>query len=478
MIRIGMITGALALIPPILPAQTIQQAWWSTDGGGTTQSVGGNLVLRSTIGQPDAERLSFGTLVLSGGVQHPEVRATKNPINGLSAVPGPDRVYLQWRTVLPSAKEFLVERRTTGVYQQLAVIPTAPNGENSYLDVTAVSGTVYTYQISQMLTGGIPLPRGTIAAKPYSTTVPGTMARVGPGGYASIAAAISAAPVGQHEWIVSVQPGNYSSFTVGPAAPDVLRIISDGTGKVSIDSRTGPIKILQRTAGQTVELRGLQIGTPWIQNTAIDINGCTGVVLIDSTTTETVSNYFGLIAVNSTSVAVQNSSIGGGIGMLLSNSTVFVSKSSTTGYLLGAQSDLTTAELINTGINSKGTGSTHNVLSGPMPDLGSHPFTAPDFPFDVALDSWPSSSFAVFFARGNGWLELPPIEMVLLLDSAAMVQVAMGSTDVGGNANITLDFSSVHSQLYGRSLELQAVSIDPVTGTVRLSDVLTKIGLR
>jgi hypothetical protein len=41
--------------------------WWTIDGGGTTSATGAHLRLCGTIGQPDAQSSSSGTLTLAGG---------------------------------------------------------------------------------------------------------------------------------------------------------------------------------------------------------------------------------------------------------------------------------------------------------------------------------------------------------------------------------------------------------------------------
>lgn len=61
---LGIVTG-LALAGPTYASLAIP--WWTIDGGGTSNAAGNELRLCGTIGQPDAQSSSCGSLTLAGG---------------------------------------------------------------------------------------------------------------------------------------------------------------------------------------------------------------------------------------------------------------------------------------------------------------------------------------------------------------------------------------------------------------------------
>ena len=65
--RIQLVAGLLAVAAGVAMAQEFEITWSTIDGGGTTNSTGGDFELSGTIGQPDAGLLSGGDFELSGG---------------------------------------------------------------------------------------------------------------------------------------------------------------------------------------------------------------------------------------------------------------------------------------------------------------------------------------------------------------------------------------------------------------------------
>jgi len=59
--------GTLVLAASVAAAVEYDLSWHTIDGGGAMRSTGGAFELSGTIGQPDAGRLSGGTVEISGG---------------------------------------------------------------------------------------------------------------------------------------------------------------------------------------------------------------------------------------------------------------------------------------------------------------------------------------------------------------------------------------------------------------------------
>ncbi len=149
------IAAIATILTSSLNAQGVKQTWWTIEGGGTARATGGGFELGGTVGQYEARRLTSGSLVLTGGVWYTDDKLSPNPIRFLSAIPGPDRVFVKWSAPQSGASEFVVERRTSGSYAPLALLGKIPSGDYSYLDTTAANGSVYTFRITEQFTGGV-----------------------------------------------------------------------------------------------------------------------------------------------------------------------------------------------------------------------------------------------------------------------------------------------------------------------------------
>ena len=68
LIAAGIVAVLLALAWVVVAAPAdLTLKWWTVDGGGQTQSQGGEYTLGGTVGQPDAGVLTGGEYTLGGG---------------------------------------------------------------------------------------------------------------------------------------------------------------------------------------------------------------------------------------------------------------------------------------------------------------------------------------------------------------------------------------------------------------------------
>ncbi len=266
-------------------SQGIEIDWHTvSNGGGLAQ--GGSLELEGTIGQAAAGPIGGGSYSLESGYWAiGDTGTVISAIADLRAIPGPDRVRLEWLSVNANVDSFVVSRATSpgGSFSQLGIVPSAAIGERAYVDASAMGGTVYTYQLSERYVPGPTIPRDQIQAKPYGSALPGNMARAGSGAgsFPTISAAIASAPPGTVNWVVTVESGVYPHFNVTATAPDNLRVIADGTGDVVIDTSVRQVTIHDRTANQTLELHGLIIGSTSTTENGLVVSRCAGPVILD-----------------------------------------------------------------------------------------------------------------------------------------------------------------------------------------------------
>jgi hypothetical protein len=187
-----------------------------------------------------------------------------------NAIGGPERILLTWRVeVANGTTNYLIQRSNflAGAYTTIATVPATGAGAYSHLDSPVTGGGTRFYQLIEQSAAG-QTPGGSASAKPYSLALPANMVRVGPNGaYSNIGSAV-AAGLGQAHWTITIQPGTYDAFTVDGSSPQHLKIIGDETGLVNIDTTNRPLRIIGRTAGKTVELSGLTIGSPNSPNEA------------------------------------------------------------------------------------------------------------------------------------------------------------------------------------------------------------------
>ena len=458
-----------------LSAQGLTIDWHSIDSGSNVAMSGGSLAVAGTIGQPDAGVSDGRFVTVQGGFWDLVDPASMTPVQGLRAIAGPRRVRLEWEQTRDDMDTMVVERMApNGSILRINEIAINGTGRYTVVDAFAFEGSTYRYQVSERHTPGPTIPRGAVDARPYSQALPLGMARVGRMGHPNISSAI-AAGLGKRRWVIAVEPGTYPAFSLDATAPDDLRIMADGTGDVIIDTSSVPVTIRDRAATQTLELRGLQIGSSTSANHAITVRRCFGPILLDDLDLQAGPSKSGLYVRSSIALTVQRSDIAGSPGVSMgSGSFSYMSRGSVDELDLSGSSTLTMCQLA-PGSATVEAGSSRIDLPGIMPNLDAPAFLTMNFPTPMEIESFPSSGYLLWFAARHGFL--PSFETVGLLDFGTTYLYTTGSVDENGRGMLSLA-PPPEPLILGNGFPFQMLSLDPSNGTNRWSNATTVIPMR
>ncbi|MBL8896845.1 MAG: hypothetical protein JNM84_04425 [Planctomycetes bacterium] len=462
-----------------LSAQTeIRQG--SLSSGTSTSSGSGGIELGSSLGLAAYQPVTSGAYELKGGFWPALLRSNLSTARNFDAIPGSNRVLLRWDAIGTGPLLFQVSRSITrsGPFATLGVRPFSGAPSYTFLDTTAIAGTRYFYLLSEVYTtAGITVPRALTESAAYGAVLPPGVVRVGPGAFASIDAAIAAAPPGTAIWTVLVDPGTYPSFRVTTSAPPVLQIVGDGTGNATIDSSTGPIEVHTRDLHQQTYLANLVLGNQTSTRPGLRVVNCNGPVIVDRCTIRAASTSPALSIQAAVSIAVQRCVLTGNPGASFDQARASMIKSSTTGLALRQGSRVEIGELSNTGGRAVEAGSTLIDVLGTIPDMDTPVFVGADQLFELRLRTDPSQPYQMLFSFGLGYVGFLPHELPLLADLLYLSPVLNGVTDARGEARFQLLFPSSAAALYGAPFTLQSFVLLTNPLRARFSNVVTKIGL-
>ena len=95
-------------------------------------------------------------------------------------------------------------------------------------------------------------------------------------------------------------------------------------------------------------------------------------------------------------------------------------------------------------------------------------------PLSVTIEGQGSSAWALLASPGFGWRQfgLSTIELTLLLDTEGMVVLDGGVFPVSGSQQLSY-WVPQHPALMGVDVHAQIVTVDPVIGAFRFSNVAT-----
>ncbi|MCA8971042.1 MAG: hypothetical protein KDC95_14715 [Planctomycetes bacterium] len=472
----------VAVAPVVVLAQTYELEWSGFDGS-TSISTGGIYELHGSIGDPCAGEMSADEFRIDGGFLAVTLpNRSLGTIESFEATAGPARIRLSWSSTVDDSglTSFVVSRKPLGAvepsYVQIREVPYAGPGSYDVLDATALSGEPYQYLVAEHYRGGAAMPRATAHATAYAGILPPNTARVGPGGFADIAAAI-AAGAGKRDWVVIVQPGTYEPFQVDEKAATKLRILADGMGLVRIDTTNGVVAIVGRTFGQLVELRGLDIGSAASSAPAMRIVNSRGLVLVDTCAIHGSQGQPGLVLDDATSVALQDCAMTGVPGLRASaGSEAVAGRGSIVGLELTGSSHVTSCAVDSTSHDVE-VGSTLTELPGLMPHVGGAAFHSWASPLEMPLESFAHGPLVFMISGDQEWRIGASFEMPVLLSQSALLVIVPAIADAQGHSAMSFVLPK-STTLLGIPFPSQFAALDPATTTVRMSNTRTFVILQ
>ena len=392
-------------------------------------------------------------------------------VSDFQAVPSADLVSLAWTTSVETDTTEWVLRRAEasgGPFADLVSLAASGPGAYAFGDAAVTPAQGYLYQLVERKSFGLETVMAQASATPWGSGPAPTVLTVGPAGaYADVQSAVDAA--GFAGAVVSIAPGTYPAFTVSGPLGQTLRILGDGTGSVVIDTALGPVTLQDLGPADTLEIGDLSIGDPSSGSEALWITNCQGAVVLDELVVRGGGPALaGIRAEASPRVAVQRCDVQGGPGLALaSGSGAIVGRGALDTLDLTGLSSVRLAEV--SPVSSVEIGSSLGVLPGVHADLAGPEFVSIGAPFSMTLDGETGGIFSLAFSGSMAWFDLgAPFEGVGLLN---LLQAPVVQTGVlAGPALLGLAVPA-DGVLYGQSLPLQAVVVNPVTLKFRWSNV-------
>ncbi|MCB9880785.1 MAG: hypothetical protein H6832_16580 [Planctomycetes bacterium] len=472
----------LAVAPVVVHAQSYELEWSGFDGS-TSISTGGLYELHGSIGDPCAGEMSADEFRIDGGFLAVTLPyRSLGTISSFDATAGPARIRLSWSSMVDDSglTSFVVSRRPLGAvkpsYVQIHEVPYAGPGSYEVLDATALSSEPYQYLVAERYRGGAAIPRATAHATAYGGILPPNTARVGPGGFADITAAIAAGAT-KRDWVILVQPGTYAPFTIDDKSPTKLRILADGLGLVRIDTSSGAVEIVGRTVGRVVELRGLDIGSSSSSSPAMRIASSRGLVLVDACTIHGAQSNPGLVLDDATSVALQGCVLTGTPGLLASmGSEASIGRGSVDGLELTGSSRVASCAVDSTSHEVE-VGSSLTELPGLMPHVDGAAFNSWASPLEMRLESFARGPLVLMISGDQEWRTGSSFEMPVLLSQSALLVIVPAIADAQGHSAMSFVLPK-STALLGIPFPSQFAALDPATTTVRMSNTRTFVILQ
>lgn len=357
----------------------------------------------------------------------------------------------------------------TGLTQFIA--PSAP----MTLQQPRVAGVNNSWRLMAFLESCLRVPVPGIASlgppiSPIHVT-PATLLRVGPAEpFTTVQAALAAATL--PDTVILVDPGLYPRFTIGPAVPARLRIVSStNVGGARIDTACGPVVVSGIGLGNSVELSNFVFGETVLTGPALEISGCAGPVVVN----DAVATSFGPAAVTVTAsgaVALQRVNVQGAL-VVGPASWVAASLGGCYSGSVAAGSVLERTEF--SGGVAVAPGGADIERPGTMPQLTLPGVVIPlGTPFDLTFTAWPSATWLLAISFGLGHVA-GASEMPLFLDLATLLIVDTRVAPASGTDVIPLALPPDPAFL-GLPITVQAGAVNTGTGALRTSNVRTLVG--
>jgi hypothetical protein len=275
--------------------------------------------------------------------------------------------------------------------------------------------------------------------------------------------------------VVRVEAGTYAAFTVTPGLGSTLRVLADGSGPVVIDTSVQPVTLLNLAPSDSVELSDLVVGDGSGTNAGVVVQGSNGTVVLDELLVQGGVGAAGIVIDDSLQVAIQRTTAAGSPGLDVTNgSTVFASKGSVGDLDVRGFSTATTCEL--TAIPNVEAGSTHNVLSGLMPNVDAPEFSALGGGFSLTVSGEVGDLWFLFYSFNLVWLPLPPPGFEMIGLTGVGVTILSSGFFATGSQVLPLGLPAAPS-FDGLPILIQGVGVDPVTLGARFSNVVSIVGL-
>ena len=266
-------------------------------------------------------------------------------------------------------------------------------------------------------------------------------------------------------------PGNYASFTIGSSAPLNLHIAGDGTGPVTVDTSSGPVVIANVPAANGVEIGGLTIGSASTAQPGVQVTSCAGVVVLDALTVACNGTQTAMAVSGSPKVAVQRCAISGGTGLSVTTSShVGLSKGSLSS-LVATGSTIEMTDLTPGSVSVTPAGSLL-TRGGVMPNMIVNRFASMAAPQIMTIDAFPNAMYIPVASPTMTFTTMAGFEMPILIDPTYVFQFTPMMTDATGHGVSPFEIEPA-LVLLGFTYVAQVVCVDPSTGTLRMSNMVT-----
>lgn len=399
---------------------------------------------------------------------------TVNTELGFFAVTGcPAAVDIDWATIAEVGVQFFRIERATSIAGPYVVGATIlPNGPGTYeyKDIGLVGGQQYFYRLVEQTPGGT-----NVLAFASTTTLPGTLPTelltVGGlnGQYATIGAAVAAVTLPGS--VIRVSSGTYPGFTLNAATPPGLRIISDGSGTVVVDTQTAPVVLDSLPFGSSCHIEGLTIGSATSANAGLVIVDCAATIFLNELIVVGGPGRAGCALDDSDYVAIQRSSLTGSPGLrTVGSSSLSVGRSTVDAYDFQGTTRAFLRD-VTVGSTSAAPGTTITTYAPGMPEITMPTIGSCNDPITFDIQTEPLTPWFSALSIAMQWFEptSPVIEMTSLVTPQTGGAIFdSGFTDVVGHDFRQYIVPAIPA-LYGRSLVYQALTYDIASGAYRLS---------
>ncbi len=296
---------------------------------------------------------------------------------------------------------------------------------------------------------------GEISARAWQPQI-GDALFVGPGGFADIAAAVTAASPGNR---IVVAAGTYPAFVLNKP----VRIMADGSGPILIDTTLGPLQIRDMPANPDVAVYGLQVGAgsgPF----GLEVVNCDNVVVLDQVTVTVAATATALRIDDCPQVALQAVTAQGMDGIVVTNQSVVYQNRGTLSTLrVQNGSGATHAGVQVTGASTRDASSTLRAVPGTSPRLDG-PLVWPGLvPQDLTIASDPGDFYGLQMATTRAFVDLSallPAEMVALVPPSASFTVGSGFVGLSGTVTIPTMAPDLAAG-WGASVSIQVLVLRP-----------------
>ncbi len=386
-------------------------------------------------------------------------RSNTTSIANFTARPGINRSLLSIRTGFEETFAFRVVRLPS---TPLAPFPATGPGFYNLIDDGLLAGTPYTYGLDRQRQSPflewVRIATTTTPVRPHAANE-GVTRFVGPNGYASIAAALTAAPAGT---VVAVEAGSYGGFTMNQPG----RVIGDVNAPITI---TGPIVVQNiNTPGADVAITGLTA------QSTVTLSNVTVPVLLRLNLTSTTDPV--LAVTGCPKVALERLTASRTTAITTSN--VYAWNCAFNRVTLTQSSRFVYAGSTATSVTPDAT-STAQRLTGTAPSVFAATLWPSGSQQTVTIAGTTGDAAVLLLSDGLDLFDLSaflPFDMAVLLPLDRNYQLWSGTIGAGGVTSVSIP--GAPPSLAGYSLVLQALTLNPTTLQGRFSEAVPFVNLR